>query len=248
MHSGRKRLREWIYLLHSVMTARNSVSARRLSKELSVQYRSAWYMMHRIREACGREDFRLANTVEVDETYVDGKERNKHAAERLNAGRVTVGKTAVVVRERGGKIKAAPVERINGNALLGFVEDSLEPGSQYYTDITDIATTYPAPNAQCKQEAVAHSASEYVRGLVHTNGIENAWRLMMRAIIGTWHHDSPKHLGRCESQVAIRLSEGNLERDIPGRKASLMQQIGGMRISYEALVAGNWLSSEVRSV
>lgn len=203
-------------------------------------------MMHRIHEMCGREDFRLANTLDVDETYVDGKERSNHAAKRLNAGRVTVGQTAVVgIRERGGKIKAASVERINANALLCFVEESVEPGSQYYTDS---ATTHPVPNTQCKREAAAHSASEYVREPVHTNGIENAWRLLKRAITSTWHHDFPKHLGRCESEVAVRMSEGNLEVDILDRKASWMQQIGGMRISYEALVADNWLSSEVRSV
>lgn len=211
-----------------------------------MQYRTAWYMMHRIREMWGREDFTLANTVEVDETDVDGKERNKHAAKRLIAGRVTVGKTAVIgIRDRGGKIKAAPVERTNASELVGFVEELIELGSQVYTDS---ATAYRNLNAQYGHEAFAHRATEDVRGLVHTNGIESTRILLTRTITGTWHHASPKPLGQYVNKFAFRLSEGKVEVDVLDKKESSMQQISGMRISYEALAADNWLYSEVQSV
>ena len=81
-----------------------------LSKELGCQHRTAWHMLHRIREACGKGDFTLANVVEVDEAHVGGKEGGKHGARKLNAGRGAVGKVAGA-RERGGKVNARPVKR-----------------------------------------------------------------------------------------------------------------------------------------
>ena len=215
LHATKRPLQDWIYAIYSVMTARKGVSAMQLSKELSVQYRTAWYMLHRIREACGRGDFKLGNVVEVDETYVGGKEKNKHASKRLKAGRGPVGKTAVVgIRERGGKVIAKPVDQVNAKTLVGFIEQSVEPGSVV---CSDTATPYKPLGCEYEHQTVAHSAGEYVRGMVHTNGIESAWSLLKRAIHGTWHHVSPKHLGRYVNEVAFRLNEGNVEIDILDR-------------------------------
>ncbi|MYB37825.1 MAG: IS1595 family transposase [Gammaproteobacteria bacterium] len=119
MHATKADLQHWIYAIYSVLTARKGVSALQFSKELGVQYRTAWHMLHRVREACGRGEFTLGNVVEVDETYIGGKEGNKHAAKKLNAGRGAVGKQAIAgVRERGGKVKAQPVERTNAATLI----------------------------------------------------------------------------------------------------------------------------------
>ena len=135
MHSSKTSLQNWIYAIYSVMTARKGVSAMQLHKELGVQYRTAWYMLHRVREACGRSEFMLANIVEADETHIGGRERNKHANKRLNAGRGPVGKTAVAgIRERGGKVVAQPVERTDANTLTAFVESRVQPGATVFTD------------------------------------------------------------------------------------------------------------------
>ena len=106
-----------------------------LSKELGVQYRTAWHMLHRVREACRAGDFELSNVVEVDETYVGGRERNKRESKKRKAERGTVGKTPVIgARERGGKVAAQPLTTTDGRSLIEFVESHTKPGATVYTD------------------------------------------------------------------------------------------------------------------
>ncbi|MDE0129607.1 MAG: IS1595 family transposase [Gammaproteobacteria bacterium] len=244
MHATKISLRKWIYAIYSLMTARKGVSAMQLSKELSVQYKTAWYMLHRIREACGRGDFKLAGVVEVDETYVGGKRDNmRHARRKQFKGRGTVGKAAVVgVRERGGDLIAMPTDRVDSQTLVGFVKQTVEPGSHVYTDG---ATAYRNLDGDYTHEMVAHSAGEYVRGMVHTNGIESAWALLKRAINGTWHHVSQKHLARYVNEVAFRLNQGSVQVDILDRMGQWASRIGGKRIAYDDLVAPNGMPNKV---
>ena len=244
MHATKIPLRDWIYAIYSLMTARKGVSAMQLSKELNVQYRTAWYMLHRIREACGRGDFKLSGVVEVDETYVGGKRENMSYARRKQfKGRGPAGKVAVVgIRERGGDIIAAPADRVDAETLVGFVKRTVEPGSQVFTDG---ATAYRNLDGEYTHEMVAHSAGEYVRGMVHTNGIESAWALLKRAINGTWHHVSAKHLARYVNEVAFRLNQGNVKIDILDRMGYWVSQMGGKRVAYDDLVAPNDLPNKV---
>ena len=110
MHSSKTPTQNWIVTLYYVLTARKGVSAMQLSKELGVQYRTAWYLLHRVREACASGQFKLTNVVEVDETYIGGKEKNKHQSQKPKKLRGTTGKQAVLgMRERDGKTKAKPV-------------------------------------------------------------------------------------------------------------------------------------------
>ena len=130
----------------------------------------------------------------------------------MNAGRGAIGKMPVVgVRKRGGKLIAMPVERTDVRTPVGFVEQSVEAGSMVCPD------TFPAYSSlPCKFEhqVVAYSTDEYVRGLVHTNGIENAWSLLKRVICGIFRHVSRKRLVRCVNEVAPRLNEGNCQKDL----------------------------------
>ncbi len=112
--------------------------------------------------------FTLGNIVEVDETYIGGREANKHKARKLNAGRGTVGKTAVAdIRERGGKVTAKPVERTDSATLIPFVED-IERGAKVFTDDAAAYAALPSILNQFAHETVSHGKGEYVRGEAHT--------------------------------------------------------------------------------
>ena len=243
MHSTKMPLQDWMFAIYSVLTARKGVSAMQLSEELGCQYRTAWHMLHRIREACGRGEFTLGNVVEADETYIGGKRGNMSSAKRkalkaAGVGRGAVGKEAVVgIRERGGKTIAKPVKRTDSATLIPFIEDSVKPGAKVYTD--DAAAYAALPNIinQYEHDTVAHSASEYVRGEVHTNGIESAWAVLKRSITGTWHHVSPKHLGRYVNEAIFRLNEGNCEVDTIDRMAMFAEGLHGKRLRYVDLIA-----------
>ena len=237
MHATKADLQHWVYCIYSVLTARKGVSALQLSKELGVQYRTAWHMLHRVREACGAGDFKLANTVEVDEVYIGGKEGAKHKSKKLNKGRGTVGKEAVVgVKERGGKVKAKHIERTDAATLLGFVDENVEPRSRVFTDDAAAYGALPTMFNEFIHDTVAHSKGEYVRGDVHTNSIEAVWAVLKRSIHGTWHHVSPKHLGRYVNEASFRLNEGNCEVDTIDRMEALVRQ-GKSPLRYKDLTA-----------
>lgn len=233
MHSTKTPLQNWIVAIYSVMTARKGVSAMQLSKELGVQYRTAWYMLHRVREACAGGEFRLDNIVEMDEVYIGGKEAAKHESKKLHAGRGMVGKTAVMgARERGGKTVAKPIPNADGRTATEFATATVKVGATVYTDDSKIYNRIPFAH-----DSVNHSAKEYVRGPVHTNSIEAVWAVLKRSIHGTWHHVSPKHLPRYVNEATMRLNIGNCGVDTLDRMDALARNIGGKRLSYRELVA-----------
>ena len=179
MRATKKPLQDWIYAVYSVTTARNGVSAMQLSKELGCQYRTAWYMVQRIREACDGGMFRLelAGTVEIDETHVGGRRRNMSNGRReelAGAGRGAVTMTPVVAaRQRDGNVIAAPVQSVDADTLMEFVRSNVAEGSTVYTDG---AASYESRLPEnYSQDSVNHSQNEYVRGNVHTSSVESVW-------------------------------------------------------------------------
>ena len=191
-------------------------------------------MLGRLREACSGDLRKLSGIVEVDETFVGGRERNKHAGKRLNAGRGTVGKTPVIgARQRNGKVKPKPVDGTDAASLQGFVAVTVESGSTVYTD--DHAAYRGM--ADINHEAVKHSAGEYVQGLAHTNSVESVWAVLKRSVYGTWHHVSEKHLARCVDEAAFRLNEGNCKVHTLVRMDSFVRQAFQHRITYRELTA-----------
>lgn len=229
-------LHKWLYAMYMLVTARKGVSSMQLAKEIGITQKSAWFVLHRLRGACGTEIEALKGTVEVDETYFGGKEQNRHMHDRINKPRERSEKIAVIgIRERGGNTVARVSESIGGLALRAAIRDSVQLGSHV---ISDEAPGYRAIAKEgYTHESVKHVAGEYVRGTAHTNGIESVWAVMKRGMHGVYHRASRKHMGRYVNEFTFRLNQGNVGRHTTARLDSFVDAVKGKRITYRRLTA-----------
>jgi transposase-like protein len=227
-------LNKWVYAMYLLVTARKGISSLQLAKEIGVTQKTAWFILHRLREACAGKLEKLRGVIEIDEVFIGGKEKNRHEVKRQHL-RGTVGKTPVLgMRSRDGRVKAMPIKAVSAVAVNEAIQENIEAGS---TLNTDEGRAYTSLDKDFKHEAVNHKAGEYVRGEVYTNGIESVWAVLKRGLHGVYHHASPKHLARYVDEFTFRLNEGNVKVHTLERLDSFIDAIVGKRLTYERLTA-----------
>jgi transposase-like protein len=190
-HDSHLPLSKWFTAIALMIDAKKGMSAMQLQRHLGVNYRTAWYLAHRIREAMNEPDgLKLTGTVEIDETYIGGKQRG-HKGKKLNKD-VVLG-----IRQRGGPLKLVQVKDNKAGTLYEQIAKHVDKNADHI--MTDVAGWYNFRLTKFRNvphSKIRHSAKEYVRGEVHTNTVENSFSLLKRAVIGTYHQLSIKHLQR----------------------------------------------------
>jgi transposase-like protein len=221
-------IRKWIATIWLITSHRKGIASTQLARDIHVTQKTAWFMLHRLRHAARTRSFNrpLRGIVEADETFVGGKDKNKHAHKRGKDEKVVV----FGMLERGGELRAAPIDSLKDikHEILTNVEDGANL-------MTDEWPGYQAVDKHVSRFAVNHSKGEYVRHFfAHVNGIEGVWSLLKRQIYGIHHWVSGKHLHRYVAESVWRYNRREV-KDC-SRIAEFLTRIDG-RLKYKVLIA-----------
>jgi transposase-like protein len=227
-------LSKWVIAIHLLCASKKGISAHQIYRMLDLKsYKSAWFMMHRIRYAMTQEPLagKLSGTVECDETYIGGKAKNMHKSvrEQKIQGRGAVGKAPVMTLvERGGRVRSQHVERVTEANLTEVMQEYISCTADI---MTDTFTSYQNIGPLfASHETVNHSQDEYVRGNAHINTAESVHAILKRGVFGTYHHWSIKHLHRYLTEFDFRF---NLRKTTDGQRLVMaIKSVEGKRLFY----------------
>lgn len=231
MEQSKIPLEMWVYAFWRSCSSKKGISAMQVKRETGLSYPSAWFLMHRVREAMRQDgDKPLSGTVEADETYIGGKSR------KGIDGRGSERKTPVMVLvERDGEARAKRIERLTADELQGEIRENVDRSSRIMTDewasYKGVGEDFEGGHA-----VIRHGAKEYVVGEVHTNTAESYFALLKRGINGTFHHVSDEHLDRYCDEFDFRWKHRNVSDG--ERTAAAIRGAEGKRLMYRTPADG----------
>lgn len=227
-------LDKWLIGMWLIANAKNGISSYEIHRSLGITQKSAWFLLHRIRLAMQNGTMeKLADDVEVDETFIGGKSRNMHKHVREEKITGTGGKDKTIVfgmLERGGEVKFEVVARRSKKTLQAIISNHVLSGCRIYSDALK---SYDGLGDTYQHFVIDHAVS-YVDGIVHTNGMENFWSCLKRTLSGTYVSVEPFHLSRYLDEQAFRFNERKGKDADRFRKLS--GQTAGKRITYKKLI------------
>ncbi|HUF52605.1 MAG TPA: IS1595 family transposase [Dehalococcoidia bacterium] len=228
LHDTHLPLRKWFVAAYLMTESRKGISANQLKRMISVSYKTAWYLCHRIRAAMkDAAPVPLTGVIEFDETFLGGKKKG------IGKGNTRHLTTVLGALERGGNVRLKVSGRRNKKALHAFVSDVADDTAEaFYTD--DFQGYTGIGDANTRHESVDHKAEEWVRGDVHTNSVEGVWSLLKRSIVGSYHQMSAKHLPAYLDEFAFRFN--NRHSDTLFRD-TLMKLVESDALPYQDLIA-----------
>lgn len=229
-------LRTWFAAIWMITNHPKGIASTTLATDLGITQKTAWFVLHRLRHAARTDSFNapLSGEVEIDETFVGGREHNKHASKKTSNKRGHSGELKTIVMgmvQRGGEIRAGVIDNVKSGTLRHIVSTHVAKGAKVYTDewggYNDLRHDYD-------HQRVSHRKGEYVRGDVTTNSVESLWALFKRQYVGTHHWVSPKHMDAYLNEMTFRLNRRNLDKG--QRVDALLSQSEGP-MPWKVLVA-----------
>jgi transposase-like protein len=228
---------KWLLATHLMCASKKGISAHQLHRMLGLPYKTAWFMAHRIREGMRELDPKgqlggSGKTVEADETYIGGKQKNKHRSKKTKDHSDMWGKEAAFsLVERGGRVRSHHVPNVSTKTLRDILVAQLDKDSFL---MTDTAGQYYYMHRDFQHEKVNHKTGEYVRGAAHTNTVESYFAILKRGITGTYHHVSQQHLKRYLAEFDFRYNERQkLEITDAERATKAVRGVVGKRLTYQ---------------
>ena len=229
-------LDKWFAAIWMVANCKNGISSYEMARDLGITQKSAWFLDHRVRLAMKAGSImKIEGEAEADETFIGGLAKNMHASKKKHLGTGGAGKTAVlgILKRKSGKsvskVRAQVIADTKVETLQPAIRAAVESGARLFTDAW---VSYRGLGADYQHEVINH-AMEYVRGAVHTNGIENFWSLLKRTLKGTYVSVEPFHLGRYLDEQTFRFNERD-DNDA-GRFKTVLSAIFGKRLTYKEL-------------